>query len=314
MHPAASVIIFTVSSGMGYGLLIWLVLLACGGALPADRALGAAGLGIALVLITGGLLASTFHLGHPERAWRALSQWRTSWLSREGVFSLATYPFALLFAAGWVLQGSVSGIWAVAGLGAALLALVTLGCTGMIYASLRPIPEWHNRWVVPVYISLGLAGGALWLALLAAVFGVGGGWPYVLAVLALVVAGLVKGLYWGAIDAPMPSRPQLADAIGVRDLGAVRPLDPPHTSPNYLQREMGFEIARRHAARLRQLVWASLLAVPLVLVLMMLVLPQPLAIAAGLLVVVSGGLGLLVERWLFFAQARHLVNLYYGGV
>lgn len=313
MHPAASVIIFTVSSGMGYGLLIWLVLLACGGVLPADRALGAVGLGIALVLITGGLLASTFHLGHPERAWRAMSQWRTSWLSREGVFSLATYPFALLFAAGWVLQGSVAGPWALAGLCAALLALVTLGCTGMIYASLRPIPEWHNHWVVPAYVSLGLAGGALWLALLAAVFAVGGGWPYVLAVLALAVAGLVKGVYWGSIDRPARVQPQLADAIGVRHLGAVRPLDPAHTSPNYLQREMGFEIARRHAERLRHLVWVSLLAVPLLLVLLMLVLPQPLAVAAGLLLVASGVLGLLVERWLFFAQARHLVNLYYTG-
>ena len=38
---------------------------------------------IAYALASGGLIASTFHLGHPERAIKAFTQWRSSWLSRE---------------------------------------------------------------------------------------------------------------------------------------------------------------------------------------------------------------------------------------
>src|SRR6266702_1302037 len=76
---------FTTSSGVGYGLLAWIGLLAPIGALPLTRQFGAVSLLLALGCITAGLLSSTLHLGHPERAWRAISQWRSSWLSREGV-------------------------------------------------------------------------------------------------------------------------------------------------------------------------------------------------------------------------------------
>src|SRR5690606_16348531 len=80
VHPAASVILFTTTSGAGYGLLALLGLLGPAGLVPQGRWFGFAGLGLALALVTAGLLASTFHLGRPERAWRAVSQWRSSWL------------------------------------------------------------------------------------------------------------------------------------------------------------------------------------------------------------------------------------------
>ena len=106
MHPAYSVILFTTASGAGYGLLAWLALLGLLGLVPTERWLGLDGFALAFVLITGGLLASTAHLGRPERAWRAFSQWRTSWLSREGVMAVATYVPAGLLAIGWVLLES----------------------------------------------------------------------------------------------------------------------------------------------------------------------------------------------------------------
>jgi hypothetical protein len=109
MHPALSVIVFTTASGAGYGLLALFGVLAAIGALPADRAFGATGLSLALALISAGLLASTVHLGRPERAWRAFSQWRSSWLSREGVAAVATYVPALAFAAGWLMSGETGG-------------------------------------------------------------------------------------------------------------------------------------------------------------------------------------------------------------
>src|SRR6266487_6970719 len=106
VHPALSVIVFTTASGIGYGLLAWVGLLAPIGALPLERRFGAVSLALAIGFITAGLLSSTIHLGHPERAWRAFSQWRSSWLSREGLAALATYVPALAFAVLWLLEAT----------------------------------------------------------------------------------------------------------------------------------------------------------------------------------------------------------------
>src|SRR5256885_16479292 len=102
MHPAYSVILFTTASGAGYGLLIWLAAAGAVNLVPRDPMPGFFGLGLAIALISVGLLSSTLHLGRPERAWRAMSQWRSSWLSREGVAAIVTYtPIAALGLA-WV--------------------------------------------------------------------------------------------------------------------------------------------------------------------------------------------------------------------
>src|SRR5579862_6284756 len=171
MHPAISVIVFTTASGAGYGLLAWLGIWAIAGWLPPDRGLAAVSLALSLRSITIGLLSSTLHLGHPERAWRAFSQWRSSWLSREGVSSVATYAPALLFALGWLGLGSTSGIWAVFGALAALCAIATVVCTAFIYQSLRPIQRWSNGWVLPNYLALAAMTGALWLIAILSLFG-----------------------------------------------------------------------------------------------------------------------------------------------
>ena len=126
MHPALSIILFTTLSGLGYGLLALLGIAAAAGIVPPGRWLGIAGLGTALGLVAAGLLSSTFHLGHPERAWRALSQWRSSWLSREGALALATFAPAGAFAVGWIVFRSVSGAWALCGVLAALGAGLTV--------------------------------------------------------------------------------------------------------------------------------------------------------------------------------------------
>ena len=105
MHPAFSVVFFTTATGAGYGLLALLGVLGGLGFIPADFWLGLIGMGLALGLIAAGLLSSTGHLGRPERAWRAFSQWRSSWLSREGVASVATFIPAGLFGLGWVVFG-----------------------------------------------------------------------------------------------------------------------------------------------------------------------------------------------------------------
>jgi sulfite dehydrogenase (quinone) subunit SoeC len=188
MHPAYSVILFTTASGAGYGLLAWLCVSALLGLVPAERGLGLAGFGLALALITAGLLSSTAHLGRPGRAWRAFSQWRTSWLSREGVMAVATYVPALVTAFGWVVLESIDEVFEVTAALTVVCALGTLYTTGMIYASLRTIRQWHQPLTAPLYIALGLASGAVLLNLLLRLLELGDMWVDWLAGAVLLVA------------------------------------------------------------------------------------------------------------------------------
>lgn len=313
MHPAYSILVFTTASGAGYGLMILLCLFGAAESIPAGLWLGLVGFGLAFVLVAAGLMSSTFHLGHPERAWRAVTQWRSSWLSREGVMALITYVPAGLFAIGWIVFGATGGVWAALGVLGAICALLTLYCTGMIYQSLKPIPQWHNEWVTPVYIVLGLASGALWFNLVLHAFGEprpAFGWLTV----ALLLSGLMaKFGYWHSIDTAKSLRDP-GHATGLGRWGQVRQWESAHTQANYVQREMGFQIARRHAHKLRVYAMLAGFIVPLFLCLAV------IAVERGLLAILLAGLaalvamvGLLIERWLFFAEAQHVVTLYYGA-
>jgi len=312
MHPAFSVIFFTTVSGAGYGLLALISLLATFDRLPPDRWFGVAGLGLALAAITAGLLSSTFHLGHPERAWRALSQWRSSWLSREGLLACITFVPAGLFALGWVLFGTHDGIWAAFGIATFLLSLATIACTAMIYASLKPIPCWSNGWTLPVYLTLGLMTAALWLNALALAFRLGGPLQAWIALGLIVLALATKLGYWRHIDRA-PPRSTAETATGLGSLGKVRLLEAPHSGENYLLREMGFRIARKHAIKLRRIAMLLAFLLPLSSTLLLFVLSPAMSIALAFLAAISAMAGVFVERWLFFAQARHAVTLYYGA-
>jgi DMSO reductase anchor subunit len=304
MNPAYSVILFTTASGAGYGLLflLGLVGIAHGGASSQAFALTAAA--VAFALITLGLLSSTFHLGHPERAWRAFSQWRSSWLSREGILAVATYPVALLFVLCW--SGLVACPLAIMPLGAATAAMcvATVYCTAMIYRSLGTIRQWNNGWTVPVYLLFALATGACLLMLLTVVFR---NVPAVLAGLtcvALIALMLAKVAYWRSIDsAPRDRTPGKATGLGDR----VRQWEVPHTATNFIQKEMGFVVARKHARRLRG-VTLLLLAVAAFAAAASFVVWAPLAIFVALAALAAAA----VERWLFFAEAEHVAMLYYG--
>jgi sulfite dehydrogenase (quinone) subunit SoeC len=308
VHPSFSVIFFTASSGAGYGLLALLGVLAPLGVVPQDALFAIVALGLALGAITAGLVSSTFHLGHPERAMRAFSQWRSSWLSREGVASVATYVPAGLFAIAWVFFGAVSGIL---GILAALGAVATVICTAMIYRSLKPIQRWHNSWVMPNYLALALMTGALWLAWLLRLFGAGIASVDWLAILAIVLAAALKLGYWRFIDTTS-SASTAESATGLGALGKVRLFEAPHTSENYLLKEMGFQIARKHAAKLRRIAFLLAFALPFLLSLVPLLAGGWPATLAALIAAPLATLGVLVERWLFFAEAKHAVTLYYG--
>ena len=254
MNPAFSVLIFTTLSGAGFGLWAWLGLRIAFGGAP----VGFQGLGWILLLFYAGvaaavgLLASFWHLGKPLRAWRAFSQWRTSWLSREGVLAVACFvPAAVLLLL--LAQGTSSAIAPMTRIVGGLLAatsLATVACTAMIYASLTPIPAWRHRLVVPVYILFAMLTGGL--PMLLSVSGIARGFdgtlPWLLAGIALVLLAL-KLAYWRDIDrAHLPQ--SRGDAIGLPGRKATV-FERPHTEANYITREMAFAVARRHASALR---------------------------------------------------------------
>ena len=304
MNPAYSVILFTTASGAGYGLLALLGLVGFNHGQASSLAFALTSMVIALGLITVGLLSSTLHLGHPERAWRAMSQWRSSWLSREGVAAIATYIPALAF--GLVWSGLVAAPEWIGALGliTAAMAAITVFCTGKIYSTLRTIRAWHQPLTVPVYLVLSLATGAAILMAIATVFGRFQVFQLILGTVALIAAAVLKLFYWRAIDAAPRDR-TMAAATGLGE--GVRQWELPHTSANFVQKEMGFVVARRHAQKLRNLVFILLLLTGFIY-LACLASPWFSWLAVPVIMVAAW-----VERWLFFAEGEHVSTLYYGN-
>ena len=192
-------------------------------------------------------------------------------------------------------------------------ALLTLWCTGMIYASLPTIRAWNQPLVAPVYVVLALATGGVLMNLLLAVFGYELRWAATGTILALVFGAILKRLYWTAIDTAAKTY-TAESATGLGRFGTVRPLDPPHTQPNFVMREMGYQVARRHAERLRRVSAALLFLLPIMGGLLLLLnLPNSIQIAIAALSALSAVAGVLTERWLFFAEAEHVVVVFYRG-
>ncbi|MDF1599769.1 dimethyl sulfoxide reductase anchor subunit [Mesorhizobium sp. YIM 152430] len=309
MHPALSIIVFTTLSGMGYGLA---ALLGLGLFDPAALATKI-GYVLALALIAGGLVSSTLHLGNPQRAWRALSQWRTSWLSREGVLAiLAFIPLTICAYAAIFHDRHLI----LPGLAAAGLGLVTVYCTAMIYGSLKTVQLWSQRLTPVTYLLFALASGAT-LGTLLAVSGAAQPWLIAFLAVSFTVAAWLAKRRWrndGKALAPL-STPETATGLG--SIGRVRLFERPHINDNYLTREMGFQVARKHADKLFGI--AILLGglIPAALVVVAALAagamgPGLTAFLAAFLAVLSHYAGVFVERWLFFAEARHAVMNYYG--
>lgn len=311
MHPAYSVIFFTTASGAGYGLLAWLAIASAMRGAPPSWMFGLIGMGLALLLITGGLLSSTSHLGRPERAWRAFSQWRSSWLSREGVLAVATYIPAGILGIAWVFFEKIDGATVFVSLLTAALAMATVYCTGMIYASLPTIRDWHHPLTVPNYMALSVASGAVLFVLVLSIFKPLPQWLLVLGLISIAAAWLLKRSYWSGIDSLKRNvTPETATGLG--HIGKVRPLEPPHAQANYIMREMGYSVARKHADKLRSLAAYLTFLVPAVCLALLFIVSPSVAVLFALIATGAMAVGLFIERWLFFAEAEHVVMTYYG--
>jgi sulfite dehydrogenase (quinone) subunit SoeC len=316
MKPALSIVFFTVASGAGLGLLALLALAdLCPVPLLAPSAMPR-GIALAQVLIAAGLASSVLHLAKPSNAWRAFARVRTSWLSREAALAALLFPLAFVYLAAISLDAAGSHRTLLA-ITVFLLAWLLLFCTAMIYASLKPIRQWRTAWTPAAYLLLGHWSGAL-LALTLAI-GYGGdapSWAWLAAALGAAVLIATIG-YWrhGAIDRAGNSALTLEQAIGVPQgvrppgisVAQARLFDAGHTQRTFLTDEFVFRIARQHAQALRGAALALGFAVPLIWLA-----TGPRQWAAALAIAVLAILGLLVERWLFFADARHTVRLYHG--
>lgn len=311
MHPAFSVIFFTVSSGTGYGLLFLLGMLGAMGKLPENPVFGFSSMALGLGLVGAGLLSSMLHLGHPERAWRAFSQWRTSWLSREGVVSVLSFGPGLGFLYLWFFEGPGHPLFSLFGGLTALFAVLTVYCTAMIYRSLPPIHQWANGWTAPGYLLMGMAGGGVMLVALLAVFGLSQTTAPLCAAGALIAAWGVKTAYWHFVDHSQ-SLSTAETATGLGAIGKVRQLEGPHTEDNYLLKEMGFQVGQKHAEKLRRYANIFGFLLPALFLLAAQHMSGFSLLAFALAAVLSFALGAIVERWLFFAEARHTVTLYYN--
>jgi len=288
MHPAPSVIIFSSFSGLGFGLLFWLGL-----GMPAMTGWAAfAFFVIAFGLAVGGLISSTFHLGRPERALKAFTQWKTSWLSREAWCAVAALLLMGLYAIGMIFFGQR---WALPGLLGAIASLATVFTTSMIYGQLKTVPRWNTPLTPANFLSLCLAGGALLAG------------QVTIAVILLVVAAAVQVAAWLRGDTALrDSGTDMATATGLGNIGTVRAFEPPHTGTNYLLREFVHVVGRKHAQKLRIIAIVLMAGLPILLMLL------PFNHFWGILAVLLHLAGVLCARWLFFAQAEHVVGLYYG--
>lgn len=326
MHPALSVIFLTTLIGVGQGLFLALFT-AQSYALfdllpkPADQAFYGLGSALALVFLVGGLIASFFHLGRPERAWRAAAQWRTSWLSREVLVLPAFMGTVLLYGIchylGWrpvlaTLPGGI-GVDLTVLLGAlgTVLAFALFVCTGMIYACLRFLREWHTPFTVINYVLLGGASGFSLAAAFAALVapelaGFFAGWAVIITALGLVTRGatLIR-------NARLKPKSTLQSAIGIKHPRVVQ------TTQGF----MGGSFNTReffHGRTAGFLRWVKWLFLVLAFVLPVLLLATGMSAVSALGVLAGAFLvqyvGLLLERWFFFAQANHPQNLYYQSV
>ncbi|KIN74092.1 dimethyl sulfoxide reductase anchor subunit family protein [Sulfitobacter guttiformis] len=288
MHPAPSVIFFSTFSGLGFGLLVFLGL-----GMPGGTGWSAfAFFSIAYILAVGGLISSTFHLGRPERALKAFTQWRTSWLSREAWCAVLALVLMAIYGAGLVFFGQR---WTILGLLGAAASLVTVFTTSMIYGQLNTIPRWHSPYTPANFISLCIAGGAL----------LSGQAIWAIALLCLA-AGIQIATWLRGDTALAASGTNMQTATGLGQIGRVRAFEPPHTGTNYLLREFVHVIGRKHSNKLR------IIAIVLMAVLPVFFLLVPFNHFMALFAVVSHIGGVLTARWLFFAEAEHVVGLYYG--
>lgn len=320
MKPAISVILLTTLIGVGQGLFLayysaeWFVLLSI---LPAaQNDISGYVAALSFILLVAGLLASFFHLGHPERAWRAAAMWRSSWLSRE-VIALPTAMLMILAFALVKLSGfdilvfnlgdsipiSLSTLF---GFVAVLAVCALFVCTAMIYACLKFLRQWHSPLTVLNFLLMGCASGFT-LASALSVFAEDGRFAYFAGMAVFLTASALLSRYASLLrNRHLRSPSTLQSAIGVHH----------PTIRQIAQGAMGGSFNTRafmhdYGVSVLRLVRRGFLLLAFVLPLLLLLFGDETTLPVYILAFALQYLGLLVERWYFFIEAEHPQNIYY---
>ena len=289
MHPAPSIILFTVLSGFGFGLISIIGLLQFLSVISMFDLIIYSIIGV--IFATVGLVSSFFHLANKKNAIKSLSQWQTSWLSREAIASI----FCLL-----IVFGNI--IWAVyqnnyvseVGVVLFFLSLFTIFTTSMIYAQLKTVPSWNNALTPAIFVCAALTGGAILLT------------DYASLVL-LLVFGTLQISFWYIADRGFQDKEtSVGTALGYNKNEEIRPFDVAHTNRNYLLNEMVYKVARKHSVKIRYISFFMAFVFPMSLIL---IFPNNFSVSVSAITIHL--IGIYFSRWLFFAEAKHSVSVYY---
>ena len=310
MRPQFSIIFFTTLVGMAQGLLFFLALLNIEGPFLSSAFLSMLALPVSFIILTLSLVASFFHLGRPERAWRAAMMWRTSWLSRE-VIALPTVMALTVITFFFVHSGMVP-VWVWAALLISNLALWI--CTAKIYQCIRFIQDWSHPSTLSNFILLGLTSGGLLLELLFIIWngasvplgmGLISGTNFILLFLALNL----KLWIWRRNQKLKP-KSNLASATGIKG-DNIRQTSMGFMGGSFNTREFFHHQTDRVISNIRKIILLMTYVGPMILLAFSMTSPSMSQIAIAL---IMHYIGLLAERWMFFAEANHPQNLYYQRV
>ena len=309
MHPSKSIIFFTVISGTGYGIFIGLLFnilfIEISYSLNYKLFISL----VSFLMIVLGLLSSTLHLGHPERAWRAFSQWKSSWLSREGLVSVITFFPMVLFYYFWInnINGYVFLLIILC-----IFSLLTIFCTGQMYATLKTIPSWNNSLVTPIYIFNGITVGSLFVYSINFYFNYSIFLYEKFIIITIILNLLLKISYWILIRQKTDTNIQTAVGIKSKNISFF---EGPHTGKNYLTTEMINKSNNKNNNLLRLTFCILTFIIPLYMInqYSTLIADQFILKLSMIFVFILALVGMIIERYLFFIQSKHVVGLYYGN-
>ena len=289
MHPAPSIILFTVLSGFGFGLTSIVGLLQFLNQISMVDIIIFSSMG--LFFSTIGLISSFFHLANKKNAIKSMSQWQTSWLSREAISSIICLSI-VVGNIGWIFVQNmyISEV----GIILFLLSLITVFTTSMIYAQLKTVPSWNNMLTPTLFIFAALAGGSILIT------------DHASLVLLLIFA-VLQVLFWYIADRSfIDIETTVGTALGFSKNEDIRAFDAAHTNRNYLLNEMVYKVARKHAVKIRYISFFAAFVLPMSLILIF-----PGNFSVSVLIIASHLVGIYFSRWLFFAEAKHSVSFYY---
>ena len=289
MHPAPSIILFTVLSGFGFGLTSIVGLLQFLNQISMVDIIIFSSMG--LFFSTIGLISSFFHLANKKNAIKSMSQWQTSWLSREAISSIFCLSI-VVGNIGWIFVQNmyISEV----GIILFLLSLITVFTTSMIYAQLKTVPSWNNMLTPTLFIFAALAGGSILIT------------DHASLVLLLIFA-ILQVLFWYIADRSfIDIETTVGTALGFSKNEDIRAFDAAHTNRNYLLNEMVYKVARKHAVKIRYISFFAAFVLPMSLILIF-----PGNFSVSVLIIASHLVGIYFSRWLFFAEAKHSVSFYY---